>query len=124
MRLSARMQNKSKEWAIAPAHKQATELAASLKVSPLFAQVLLNRGFNTQGDCASFINPKLTDLIEPIQMPGIIAAVERIKKAIRNKEKITIYGDYDVDGITATAILWRLLTMLGTSVDYYIPHRV
>lgn len=113
-----------REWAIRPAHQQATELAASLKVSPLFAQVLLNRGFDTHGDCAAFINPKLTDLIEPTKMPGIPAAVARIKKAIRDKEKITIYGDYDVDGITATSILWQLLTILGASVDFYIPHRV
>jgi single-stranded-DNA-specific exonuclease len=124
MQLSARMQNRNKAWAIAPAHEQAAELAASLKVSPIFAQVLLNRGFKNPRDCSAFITPKLTDLIEPTQMPGITAAVERIKKAIRDKEKITIYGDYDVDGITATAILWQLLTILGAQVDYYIPHRV
>jgi single-stranded-DNA-specific exonuclease len=122
MQLSARMQKK--EWAICPASRRTGELAASLKVSPLFAQVLINRGLANLTDCIDFINPKLTNLIEPCQMPGIGTAVERIKKAVRNKEKITIYGDYDVDGITATAILWQLLTMLNAQVDYYIPHRI
>jgi single-stranded-DNA-specific exonuclease len=122
MQLSARRQKR--EWAICPASHRADQLAQSLKVSRLFAQVLINRGLADQIQGLSFINPKLTDLIEPTQMPGIAAAVERIKQAVRDKDKITIYGDYDVDGITATAILWQLLKILGAQIDYYIPHRV
>jgi single-stranded-DNA-specific exonuclease len=57
-------------------------------------------------------------------MPGIAPAVARIKRAITEQEKVTVYGDYDVDGITGVAILWQLLTMLGADVDYYIPHRI
>jgi len=57
-------------------------------------------------------------------MPGVKTAVHRLKQAIRNKEKITVYGDYDVDGITGVSILWQILELLGADVDYYIPHRV
>jgi single-stranded-DNA-specific exonuclease len=122
MQFGARMQKK--QWVICPASDKADSLAQSLKVSPLFAQVLINRDISEQSACHSFLNPKLTDLIEPSLMPGAAAAVERISRAIGKKEKITIYGDYDVDGITATAILWQLLTILGADVDYYIPHRI
>ncbi|MEN6386339.1 MAG: single-stranded-DNA-specific exonuclease RecJ, partial [Phycisphaerales bacterium] len=71
-----------------------------------------------------FLNPKLSDLIEPEQMPGIGPAVDRIEKAIKEKQKITVYGDYDVDGITAVSILLGLFKLLEAEVDYYIPHRV
>jgi single-stranded-DNA-specific exonuclease len=57
-------------------------------------------------------------------MPGVEAAVRRLKNAIRNKEKITVYGDYDVDGITGVSILWQILTLFGADADYYIPHRI
>ena len=119
MHFSARMQKK--QWAFCPPSDKADQLAQSLKVSPIFAQVLINRGMTEPASCQSFINPKLTDLIEPTLMPGALAAVERIKKAIRDKEKITIYGDYDVDGITATSILWQLLTILGASCRFLYP---
>ncbi|TKJ39460.1 MAG: single-stranded-DNA-specific exonuclease RecJ [Planctomycetes bacterium B3_Pla] len=122
MLLSARMQQK--EWAIRSPDDRSAELARSLKVSPLVAQVLINRGITDAQTGVSFLRPKLTDLIDPAQMPGIEPATQRLKQAITNKEKITIYGDYDVDGITGTAILWQVLTLLGADVDYYIPHRI
>ncbi|HCO93442.1 MAG TPA: single-stranded-DNA-specific exonuclease RecJ, partial [Phycisphaerales bacterium] len=75
-------------------------------------------------EASVFLRPKLTELIEPSRMPGIEPAVQRIKQAIANREKITVYGDYDVDGITGVAILWQVLTILGADVDYYIPHRI
>lgn len=113
-----------KQWVIKPSHPDAQELARSLKVSPLLAQVLLNRGLSRQDSCLSFLNPKLNDLIDPMLMPGMAGAVARVKQAIFDKEKITIYGDYDVDGITSTAILWQCLMLLNANVDYYIPHRI
>ena len=113
-----------KQWVIAPPDPQAAHLAKSLKVSPLLAQVLINRRVTDVDTGSTFLRPKLTDLISPELMPGAKPAVERIKQAIKNKEKITIYGDYDVDGITGVAILWQLLTLLNANVDYYIPHRV
>ncbi|MHC4072057.1 MAG: single-stranded-DNA-specific exonuclease RecJ, partial [Planctomycetota bacterium] len=122
MLLSARMQQK--EWAVQSPDDRSAELAKSLKVSPLVAQVLVNRGITDAQTGVSFLRPKLTDLIDPAQMPGIEPATQRLKQAITNKEKITIYGDYDVDGITGVAIFWQVLTLLGADVDYYIPHRI
>ncbi len=113
-----------KEWIVKPPDNGCEELARSLKVSPLIAQVLINRGISTNEEGNVFLRPKLTELIPPERMPGIKPAVERIKAAIRNKEKITIYGDYDVDGITSVSILWQVLRLLGGDVDYYIPHRI
>jgi len=116
-----------KQWVIRPPHPpgaDSAELAKSLKVSPLLAQVLINRGITDAQTASVFLRPKLTQLIDPAQMPGIKPAVQRLKQAITNKEKITVYGDYDVDGITGVAILWQVLTLLGADVDYYIPHRI
>jgi len=123
MPLSARMQQK-KQWVISPPDERAGQLARSLKVSPLLAQVLINRRITDAHTGGVFLKPKLTQLIEPSRLPGVEAAVGRLKQAIKNKEKITIYGDYDVDGITGVAILWQILRLLGADVDYYIPHRI
>ncbi|MHC5060647.1 MAG: single-stranded-DNA-specific exonuclease RecJ [Planctomycetota bacterium] len=122
MAVLAGMQKKI--WKIRPASGQARELAQKLGISPITAQVLINRQVTDVDQGASFLAPKLTELIEPDKMPGIGPAVERIKRALDDKEKITIYGDYDVDGITGVAILWHLLTILGGQVEYYIPHRI
>ena len=122
MLLSARTQNK--QWVIQPGDGRSQELARSLKVSPLLAQLLINRGISEIADASVFLRPKLTDLIEPGRMPGIGPAVSRLKQAVAEKQKITVYGDYDVDGITGVAILWQVLTLLGANVEYYIPHRV
>lgn len=122
MRLSARMQKK--QWHIFPAQPKSAELVEELKISPLLAQILYNRQIQTSEQAKTFLNPKLSDLIEPELMPGIKPAVDRIEKAIKEKQKITIYGDYDVDGITAVSILLGLFKLLDAPVDYYIPHRV
>jgi len=122
MLLSARMQEK--QWIISTADSRSVQLAKSLKVSPLLAQVLINRGVTDMQAGSAFLRPKLTELISPQLMPGIGPAVRRIKHAIGSREKITIYGDYDVDGISGVAILWQILKLLGGDVDYYIPHRI
>jgi single-stranded-DNA-specific exonuclease len=122
MLLSARTQ--TKQWLIQPSDERCAQLAKSLKVSPLVAQALINREITDAQAGARFLRPKLTDLIDPTQMPGIEAAVHRLKGAITNKEKITVYGDYDVDGITGVAVLWQVLRLLGADVDYYVPHRI
>ena len=141
MRTSARTQNKlsaseplhrnhrransaDKTWVISPADPRADQLAKSLKVSPLLAQLLINRGVTDPQSGSAFLRPKLTDLISPQLIPGVRDAAQRIKQAVTQKQKITIYGDYDVDGITGVAILWQILTLLGANVDYYIPHRI
>jgi single-stranded-DNA-specific exonuclease len=113
-----------KQWVVRPPDESSAELAKSLKVSPLLAQVLINRGIDDPQSASVFLRPKLTNLIDPDRMPGIAPAVSRLKHAITNKEKITVYGDYDVDGITGVAILWQVLKLLGADVDYYIPHRI
>ncbi len=122
MLLSA--QRQKNEWIVKPPKDGCLELARSLRVSPLIAQILMNRGVSSYEQGNVFIRPKLTELIEPERMPGIKPAVDRIKSALKNKEKITIYGDYDVDGITSVSILWQVLKLLGGNVDYYIPHRI
>jgi single-stranded-DNA-specific exonuclease len=111
-------------WVIPPIDDRAEPLARSLKISSLVAQVLLNRGITEAAEGNIFLQPKLTELIRPVQMPGIEPAVARLREAIEKKEKITVYGDYDVDGITGVSILWELLTLLGAQVDFYIPHRI
>ena len=122
MQLPAGMQKK--QWVIRPADSRAAQLAKSLKVSPLLAQVLINRGVTDAQAGSVFLRPRLNQLIAPEKMPGVEKAIPFIKQAVKNKEKITVYGDYDVDGITGVAILWQILTLLGADVDYYIPHRI
>jgi single-stranded-DNA-specific exonuclease len=113
-----------KQWVVQPVDERSAQLARSLKVSPLLAQVLINRGITDIRTGSAFLKPKLTQLISPEQMPGVKTAVHRISQAIKNKEKIVVYGDYDVDGITGVAILMTVLRLLGGDVDYYIPHRI
>jgi single-stranded-DNA-specific exonuclease len=113
-----------KQWEIRPPDGRSAQLAQSLKVSPLLAQVLINRGITDAQSASAFLRPKLTQLIDPAQMPGIEQAIHRLKHAIKKKEKITVYGDYDVDGITGVSILWQVLKLLDANVDFYIPHRI
>ena len=122
--MSSIARTQKKVWSICRPSSLAQSLAEQLRIRPLTAQVLVNRDLSCVESARSFLSPKLTDLIEPGRMPGVEAAVERILKALSGKEKIAIYGDYDVDGITGVAILWHLLRMLGAKVEYYIPHRI
>jgi len=122
MKLTAGRQDR--KWVITPADGRAKGLAEALDVSTLLAQILINRGITDAESGGTFLNPKLTELIEPERMPGVPAAVGRIRKALENNESIILYGDYDVDGITGVAILWQVLKLLGGNVDYYIPHRI
>ncbi len=86
-------------------------------MSPVIAQILLNRGIEAATDCSQFLQPSLKCLHDPNLIPNLAKAAERISRAIANKEKIVIYGDYDVDGITATAILWHAIRLLGGDAD-------
>jgi single-stranded-DNA-specific exonuclease len=98
------------------------QVSANLRVSPLMAQVLIARGLEHQA--ADFLNSRLSTLYEPELLPGLADAADRIVSAIRNGRRITIYGDYDVDGVTATALLWHCITLAGGKADYYIPSRM
>ncbi len=89
----------------------------------LITQLLINRGLKNKEDIEKFFNPKLEDFKKEIDIPNISKAQARIKKAIENQELIVVFGDYDVDGICASAILYKALTILGAKVLPYIPHR-
>ena len=86
--------------------KSIKRLSGSLRVSPLVAQVLLSRGYESPEDARRYLEPKLSNLHDPTLLPGVSEAADRIVKAIENGRRVTIYGDYDVDGVTSTALLW------------------
>ena len=114
----------AKDWQIAPDWPGRGALARSLRVSPIVAQLLHHRNLDDPEAARRFLQPSLSDLIEPSTLPGATAAADRICRAVRDHEKIVIYGDYDVDGLTATAILWHCLKLAGAEADFYVPHRL
>lgn len=113
-----------KKWALPPPWEGAQRLARQLKVSPILAQCLHNRGLGEADQARSFLRPRLTDLAVPEELPGAVEAADRLVGAVQRGRPIVIYGDYDVDGISGTAILWHVLTLAGAQVDFHIPHRI
>lgn len=99
-------------------------LAASLNISTITSQLLINRGISDIEQAGRFLSSTLSDIRTPFGMKGMKEGVERVLKALHNKEKIAIYGDYDVDGITSTSILLMFLKSAGANVLYYIPERI
>ena len=99
-------------------------LAAALKLHPLAAQVLINRGHRTEEQANAFLSDRLGDLPDPSLLKDMAKAVERLCRALREKEKITLYGDYDVDGVCSTSLLYLFLRRLGAQVATYIPRRL
>jgi single-stranded-DNA-specific exonuclease len=99
-------------------------VAGQAKVSPLVAQVLVARGLTQIEQITEFMHAKLADLHEPTLLPGVTEAADKIIATLQAGRRITIYGDYDVDGVTSTALLWHCLKQLGANVDYYIPSRM
>lgn len=99
-------------------------LARCLEISPITAQVLIHRGVHSAEAARMFLQPQLSQLSEPDLLPDLDAAVSRICRAVTSKERILVYGDYDADGVTATALLLQFFRQLGVRADYYIPHRV
>lgn len=116
--------SQTKRWKIAQTHPDRDALAGSLQTSPIIAQILLNRGISDAERGREFLEPNLKLLHDPSLVPNMQLAAERLAKAVRDGEKVVIYGDYDVDGITATAILWHAIRALGGVAEYYIPHRI
>jgi len=102
----------------------AADLARKLRLPPLVAALLVQRGLGDADSARAFLEPQLGDLHDPAELPGCTRAAERIVTAIRSAQPIVIYGDYDVDGITASAILYHLLTLAGANVSTYVPHRI
>jgi single-stranded-DNA-specific exonuclease len=114
-----------KEWRFSPFDEaRVRDLASRLKVSPVLAQVLAARGFDSPERAGAFLDARLTELHDPECLPGVSAAAETIVAALKNNRRVTIYGDYDVDGVTATSLLWHCLQLAGGRVEYYVPHRL
>jgi len=111
-------------WSLAsPEPLLAGQLAKLLRISPLLAQCLLNRGVSQAEHLSTFLEPRLKQLADPFLLPAMAAAVERLWRARELCEALVIFGDYDVDGVTSTALLVEVLRKLGWQVHYYLPHR-
>lgn len=99
------------------------ELADKLAISPVICQLLVKRGITTEEEANKFFKPSLNDLHDPFLMPDMDKAVKRLNKALGEREKILVYGDYDVDGTTAVSLVYKFLRPYTTLLDYYIPDR-
>lgn len=120
------MATATKAWHLLPHDRAAIAgLAGRLQVSPIVAQLLLNRGIAEPEGARRFLDAPLMGLHAPDRLPGVREAAERLLSAIRDGRRICVYGDYDVDGTTGTAILVHTLRTLGAAnVDFYVPHRL
>jgi len=101
----------------------AARLAAEANVSPVMAQMLMQRGLTTAADIHAYFRPQLPALHDPFLMRDMDVAVQRLNDAMGRKERILVYGDYDVDGCTAVALVYRFLQQYYSNIDYYIPDR-
>ena len=111
-------------WSISPPAPQlAGQLADALRIPPLLAQCLLNRGVREPAASAAFLQPRLKQLADPFRLPNMAAAVDRLRQARQRNESLVIFGDYDVDGVTSTVLLLEVLRALGWKVHHYLPHR-
>ncbi len=103
--------------------KAAKELGDKLSISPILGQLLIKRGITTESAAKRFFRPQLSDLINPFLMKDMDVAVDRLNDAMGRKERILVYGDYDVDGCTAVALVYKFLQQFYSNIDYYIPDR-
>lgn len=112
-------------WRFSPFDEVAIRtLAGGLRISPVLAQILAARGFASPEHAGAFLDARLGELHDPDLLPGVSAAADRLVAALHDNRRITIYGDYDVDGVTATSLLWHCLKLAGGNVEYYVPHRL
>lgn len=103
---------------------QAKRLSDELGISPVLTEILVKRGIDTFEKARAFFRPTMETLADPFLMDGMDKAVDRICRAISSKERILVYGDYDVDGTNGASILWLFLNRFGANVQYYIPDRL
>ena len=103
--------------------KAAEELGLKIGVNPVIASLLIKRGITTESAAKRFFRPQLADLINPFLMKDMDLAVDRLNDAMGRKERILVYGDYDVDGCTAVALVYKFLRQFYSNIDYYIPDR-
>ncbi len=109
-----------------PTHEQteaAKELSKELGISPVLCRLLLERGINSAAEAKRFFRPQLHELHDPFLMNDMDIAVDRLNTAMGKKERILVYGDYDVDGTTAVALVYKFLQQFYSNIDYYIPDR-
>ena len=115
----------NKKWEIYEAdEKKIEEISSKFEIDELISTVILNRGITDEEKIRIFLDPKRTDFYDPFLLPDMEKAVDRILEGINRKEKIIIYGDYDVDGITSITVLKRFLEERGIQVSSYIPNRL
>lgn len=113
-----------REWVIASPHPEREAFAQAARIPTLLAQLLLTRGVTQQAEVDTFLQPSFKSLLPPEALRGAVAAGQRLARAVQKHERIVIFGDYDVDGITATSILWHALHLAGGDVHFYIPSRL
>ena len=112
-----------KKWLLRNTSKDVISLANKSGVSPVVAKILINRKFDNEIDIRKFMRASIDDLYDPFLMKDMEKAIDIIKLAIENKEKIVVYGDYDADGVTSTVIMYKGLKRSGANVEYYVPDR-
>ena len=115
-----------KRWVVKPQGnpEAVAAMAAATGISPVLANLLVQRGIDTLEKAKKFFNPQLSDLHDPFLMKDMDKAVERVERAVRNREKIMVYGDYDVDGTTAVALVYKFLRQIShKDLLFYIPDR-
>lgn len=99
------------------------KLAKDANIDPFMAKTLIQRGITSADAVEDFLNPSVSAFHDPFLMHDMHKGIERIQQAVENGEHITVYGDYDADGITSTTVMYETLSDLGADVDYYIPNR-
>ncbi|MFH2069248.1 MAG: single-stranded-DNA-specific exonuclease RecJ [Candidatus Omnitrophota bacterium] len=115
----------NKVWEFVPHDENLkSDLAGKLAISPFLASLLLNRGISDDREGRTFLNPDFHNLSDPFELAGMESAAARVGKALKNKEPVLVYGDYDADGVTATALLTLFLREAGLPVFTFIPHRI
>jgi len=115
---------RGKNWKLKPTSSLVPQLISEAKVTPLQAQLLANRGITEIHAIESFLFPRLAHMMDPVGIKGMSEAIGTVVEAILENRKITVYGDYDADGLTATALLSTFLSHLGISVSTYVPDRL
>jgi single-stranded-DNA-specific exonuclease len=114
-----------KQWLIQDCDERERDaLVGALGVSPVVAHLLVNRGLKDPAEARCFLEPDLGRLHDPGLLPDMEKAVQRVRRALTNQERILVYGDYDADGVTATSLLLQFLRLLGAEPTHYIPNRV
>jgi single-stranded-DNA-specific exonuclease len=116
--------NNNKIWRLKPPSPNVSEFASETGITSLKAQLLLNRGISDKDSASAFLSPKLSDLLDPMLLKDMDKAVDVILHSIENGDHIAVYGDYDADGITSTALLLNLFSSLDVKASSYIPDRL